>query len=89
MSKTVTLSKALVTHKGEMKELTLKEPSARCFVQHGEPFTIRFVDGKLEIDYSKSNDSMMKFLADMSGVDSPEVVARAEALIAKHGELLS
>ena len=52
-----------------MKELTLKEPSARCFVQHGEPFTIRFVDGKLEIDYSKSNDSMMKFLADMSGVD--------------------
>ena len=63
----VPLSGKLLTHKGLVKELELKAPKARAFAKFGEPFKVRHVKDSVEIDYS--NDSMLNFLADMSGVD--------------------
>lgn len=65
---TVALSEPLATHKGEVKELTISEPRARAFVQYGEPFDMIFKDGDVTIKYH--NDAMMKFLADMTGIDA-------------------
>ena len=64
---TIKLTKPLRTHAGEVNELVLKEPTARCFFDYEEPFTIRFRDGKYEIEYK--NAAMLNFIAQMSGVD--------------------
>lgn len=65
---TIKLSEPLMTHKGEVSELELKEPKGRSFVAHGEPFTQHIKDGSFSTEYH--NESMMRFLADMCGVDS-------------------
>jgi hypothetical protein len=70
MSKTtVKLTRPVLTHDGELNELTLKAPTARSFINHGEPFKVRFVTEsddaqRMEIDFD--NKIMAKFLADMT-----------------------
>jgi hypothetical protein len=64
----VALQNELITHKGPVKELELKEPRARAFAKHGEPFKVKTVGEFVEIDYN--NDAMLNFLADMSGIDT-------------------
>jgi hypothetical protein len=66
---TVKLSKPIKTHDGELTELTLKAPTARSFINHGEPFKVRFVtEGddaqRMELDFN--NAIIAKFLADMA-----------------------
>jgi hypothetical protein len=69
MSNTVVkLSKPLRTHEGELNELTLNAPTARSFINHGEPFKVRVVTGaddtqRVELDFD--NKIMAKFLSDM------------------------
>lgn len=65
----VKLSASIYTHDGELSELTLKAPTARSFISHGEPFKVRFITGaddaqRMEIDFD--NKIMAKFLADMT-----------------------
>ena len=64
---TIKLSKPLQTHGGTVTELGLKEPTARCFFEYEEPFTIRFREGKYEIEYR--NAAMFNFIAHMANVD--------------------
>jgi hypothetical protein len=69
MSNTIKLSKPIKTHDGELSALTLKAPTARSFIAHGEPFKVRFVtEGddaqRMELDFN--NAVMSKFLADMT-----------------------
>jgi hypothetical protein len=65
----VKLSASVYTHDGELSELTLKAPTARSFINHGEPFKVRFVTDsddtqRMEIDFN--NPIIAKFLADMT-----------------------
>jgi hypothetical protein len=69
MSNTIKLSKPIKTHDGELNVLTLKAPTARSFISHGEPFKVRFVtEGddvqRMELDFN--NAVISKFLADMT-----------------------
>ena len=68
---TVTLSTPLKTHDGEKSTITLKEPLARSFFEHGEPFKMRVVnegdDSRVEFDYN--HKIFAKFLTDMCGID--------------------
>lgn len=69
---TVKLSKPLKTHAGEVSTLTLQEPTARSFIEHGEPFKMKVTrDDKDEVsvDFTYDNRIMSKFLSDMSGID--------------------
>ena len=70
-STTVTLTSPITTHDGEKTTITLKEPKARSFFSHGEPFKMRVLtDGdkdRIEIDYS--HNVFAKFLTDMTGLD--------------------
>jgi len=68
MSIKVPLSKPLLTHKGNVNELELNEPSAGSFFDHGEPFKMK-VTGKTLDDLEYNNKAMLGFLADMSGID--------------------
>lgn len=63
----VSLSKTLKTHKGDVRSIELKEPTARSFVNRGEPFKVRVADGKVSFDYD--NRAMIGFLSDMTGHD--------------------
>lgn len=65
--KTVSLIKPIVTHKGEVSELTLREPTAGAFVKHGQPFKVRVKDGDFELDFF--DKPTMGFLAECSGHD--------------------
>ncbi|MCW2284907.1 phage tail assembly protein [Rhodoblastus acidophilus] len=64
---TVNLSRPLMTHKGQVTSLELREPLAGSFFDHAEPFKIRVKDGRVDFDYD--NAAMMRFLADMCGHD--------------------
>lgn len=71
---TVTLSKPLRTHNGDISKLTLKEPTARSFFEHGEPFKTRVgkdANGDTTLDFDYDYKVLPKFLADMvvEGVD--------------------
>ena len=70
-TETVTLSKPLKTHGGEVTSLTLKEPQARSFFEHGEPFKVRVISDESgdRIDFDFNNAVCKKFLSDMTGVD--------------------
>jgi hypothetical protein len=64
------LSRPLKTHSGEVQTLTLKEPTARSFMDHGEPFTLKpryntagEQDG-VTFEYT-NNKALMGFLCDM------------------------
>ncbi len=67
MATTVKLSKSLQTHKGEINELELNEPTARAFFDYAEPFKMKIKDGRVEFEYN--NVSTLNFMAQMSGVD--------------------
>jgi hypothetical protein len=67
----VVLNTAITTHTGETSTLTLKEPKARSFFEHGEPFKMRVVSegdsDRVEFDYN--HKILGLFLQDMSGID--------------------
>lgn len=68
----VTLSKPLKTHSGEVSSLTLKDPEANSFFNHGEPFKVRVISDEANgdrVDFEFNNAVFKKFLADMTGVD--------------------
>ena len=68
---TVTLSTPIKTHNGEVSTITLKEPLARSFFDHGECFKMRVItegdDSRVEFDYN--HKIFAKFLMDMTGID--------------------
>ena len=71
-TETVTLSKPLKTHDGEVTSLKLKEPEARSFFIHGEPFKVRVISDAVNgdrIDFDFNNAVFKNFLTDMTGVD--------------------
>jgi hypothetical protein len=71
---TVTLSKPLKTHNGDLSKLTLREPTARYFFEYGEPFKTRVgknADGETTLDFDYDYKVLAKFLTEMvvEGVD--------------------
>ena len=69
---TVKLSSPLTTHSGPVTTITLKEPKARSFFEHGEPFKAKVQTddaGKDSIEFEYSHKVLAKFLSDMSGLD--------------------
>lgn len=70
-SETVTLSQPLKTHSGDVTSLTLKEPAAKSFFDHGEPFKFRVTggEGEQQIEFDYFNSVFKKFLSDMTGLD--------------------
>ena len=68
-----TLSEKIATHKHGMTDvLTLKMPTARSFITHGQPFT-RTVKGKpphMEVVFNYEIPALMGFLQDMAGLDA-------------------
>jgi hypothetical protein len=71
-TETVTLSRPVKAHGGEVSEITLKEPLARSFFNHGEPFKVKVtVDdkGESDVDFTFFNNVIVKFLVDMTGLD--------------------
>jgi hypothetical protein len=62
------LSRPLHTHKGDVTEITLKEPTAGTFIRaKGDPFKLRFIDGKPDYDFDSA--ASMAFLCEMTGLD--------------------
>jgi hypothetical protein len=71
-TETVKLSRPLKTHGGEVSEITLKEPLARSFFNHGEPFKVKVLTddkGESLVDFDFFNNVIAKFLVDMTGLD--------------------
>jgi hypothetical protein len=72
-TQTVTLSRPIKAHGGEINEITLKELTASSFFRHGEAFkvkvTIDDATGLSIADFEFNNAVMAKFLSDMSGLD--------------------
>lgn len=70
-TETVTLSRPIKTHSGEVSEIKLKEPTARSFFSHGEPFKVKVLtdDNGSTVDFEFFNSVFAKFLTDMSGLD--------------------
>ena len=70
-TETVTLSQPLKTHGGDVTSITLKEPTAKSFFDHGEPFKARVIsdDAGDRIDFEFFNSVFKKFLSDMTGLD--------------------
>lgn len=66
---TFKLSEPLKTHDGEVTELFLKAPKARLFVKHADPFTLRPMKDRDDLEFTFNSESTLKFAADMSGVD--------------------
>ena|SRR5258708_35023806 len=68
---TVTLNSPIKTHDGETTSILLKEPKARSFFDHGEPFKVRVIaegeKDRVEFDYD--HKVLAKFLCDMTGID--------------------
>jgi hypothetical protein len=67
----VTLNTPILTHSGETSTITLKEPTARSFFEHGEPFKMRVIsegdNDRVEFDYN--HKILALFLQGMSGID--------------------
>jgi hypothetical protein len=71
-TQTVKLSRSLKTHGGDVNEITLKEPLARSFFNHGEPFKVKVLTddkGESLVDFEFFNNVISKFLVDMTGLD--------------------
>jgi hypothetical protein len=64
----VKLSKPLVTHKGEVSEIELKEPTCASFVKHADPFKITW-DEAGRASYDFNSKACVGFLTDMTGYD--------------------
>ncbi|MGA2494260.1 MAG: phage tail assembly protein [Roseiarcus sp.] len=66
--RTITLSRPLRTHKGDLSELTLKEPTAGTFFRaKRDPYTVKFEDEKAI--YTFDPVACMFFLSEMTGLD--------------------
>jgi len=65
---TVRLTKPIITHKGELTEITLREPTVKSYLKAGrDPFQIRpSADGT---DVTYDIPAMVAFLSDISGLD--------------------
>jgi hypothetical protein len=62
------LSRPLRTHKGDVTEITLKEPTAGTFIRaKRDPYKIRIIDGKPDCDFDPV--ASMAFLCEMTGLD--------------------
>ena len=62
------LSRPLHTHKGDVMEITLKEPTAGTFIRaKADPYKVRFVDDKAE--YTFDSAACMAFLTEMTSFD--------------------
>lgn len=70
-------SRPIKSHNGELNELTIQEPTARAFVNYGEPFALKTIKGDdgepvgVQFVYD-NNKAFMGFLVDMvveKGVD--------------------
>lgn len=71
-TQTVKLSRAIKTHDGEVSEIKLKEPTARSFFTHGEPFKVKVTSDEKDetrVDFDFNNAVVSKFLTDMTGLD--------------------
>ncbi|MDB4872407.1 MAG: hypothetical protein JWL97_3411 [Gemmatimonadales bacterium] len=72
-ARTITLSKPLTTHDGEVTTLKLKEPEARLFFKHGEGFKMKVTRDEqteaVSVDFEFNNAVFGKYLADMTGLD--------------------
>jgi hypothetical protein len=69
-TETFALSRPLKTHAGELTALTLQEPTARAFIEYGEPFSMKpRRDESGEVDgvsfVYDNNKAFVRFLADM------------------------
>ena len=64
---TVKLVKSITTHKGELSEIVLREPTAGAFVKFGQPFKVRVKGDDFELDFE--DKATMGFLAECSGID--------------------
>lgn len=77
MTTTVQLSKPLHTHKGDIASITLKEPTARQFFQHGEAFKVRIInvdDGTQRVQFDDNMQILQKWLIDLvEGVNAIEL----------------
>lgn len=69
----VELSRPIMSHKGQIKTLELKEPTAGTFVRHGQPFKVRVKNGDFELDFE--DKSTMGFLVECTGLDEPTLSA--------------
>jgi hypothetical protein len=69
-TETFKLSRPLKTHNGDLTELTIQEPTARAFVNYGEPFALKTLKGEdgepvgVQFVYD-NNKAFMGFLVDM------------------------
>jgi len=55
------LSSPIKTHNGEVSEVKLKEPTARSFFSHGEPFKVKVLSddkGESLVDFDFNNASV-------------------------------
>lgn len=70
-TETITLSQPIKTHNGDVATITLNEPTARSFFEHGEPFKVRVISDASgdRIDFDFFNGVLKRFLADMTGLD--------------------
>jgi hypothetical protein len=72
-TRTVTLSRPLKTHDGDVTSLKLTEPTARLFFQHGEGFKMKVTRDEqtdaVSVDFDFNNTVFGKYLADMTGLD--------------------
>jgi Phage tail assembly chaperone proteins, E, or 41 or 14 len=71
-TETVTLSRPIKAHGGDVSEIKLKEPTARSFFSHGEPFKVKVLTddkGESLVDFDFNNAVFAKFLSDMTGLD--------------------
>lgn len=63
------LSRPLHTHKGEVSEIALKEPTAGTFVRaKADPYKVRFYDDKA--DYTFDSAASLAFMCEMTGLDA-------------------
>lgn len=65
---TFTLSRSLKTHSGDLTTLTLQEPTARAFIENGDPFKMRTgknSQGEPTLDFDYDNRVMVKVLSEM------------------------
>jgi hypothetical protein len=71
-TQTVKISRPIKAHGGDVNEITLKEPTARSFFTHGEPFKVKVLTddkGESLVDFDLNNAVFAKFLSDMTGLD--------------------
>lgn len=72
ITETVPLTRPIKAHGGEISEIKLKEPTARLFFSHGEPYKLKVKldnEGDADVDFTFFNNVIAKFLVEMTGLD--------------------